>query len=74
MKTSSDFGAQGEPPSHPELLDWLAAEYRDSGWDTKRFVKRLLMTDAFRRDARQPAEERAKDPENRLLSRGPRFQ
>jgi hypothetical protein len=73
VKTSADFGAQGEPPSHPELLEWLAAEYRDSGWDTKRFVKRLLMTDAFRRDARQSPAERAKDPENRLLSRGPRF-
>jgi hypothetical protein len=73
VKTSSDFGAQGEPPSHPELLDWLAAEYRASGWDTKKFVKLLVTSEAFRRDARQTPEARAKDPENRLLARGPRF-
>jgi hypothetical protein len=72
VKTSSDFGTQGESPSHPELLDWLAAEYRD-GWDTKRLVKLMLISEAFRRDSRQSAETRARDPENRLLSRGPRF-
>ncbi|HEY1186877.1 MAG TPA: PSD1 and planctomycete cytochrome C domain-containing protein [Gemmata sp.] len=72
VKTSSDFGSQGEPPSHPELLDWLATEYR-SHWDTKKLVKLLLTTEAFKRDASQPPEARAKDPENRLLSRGPRF-
>jgi hypothetical protein len=73
VRTSSDFGSQGEPPSHPELLDWLAAEYRETGWDTKRFVKMLVMSEAFRRDARQAPTDRAKDPDNRLLSRGPRF-
>jgi len=73
VRTSSDFGSQGEPPSHPELLDWLAAEYRESGWDTKRFVKMLMMTDAFRRDARQSPADRAKDLENRLLARSLRF-
>lgn len=72
VKTSDDFGTQGALPSHPELLDWLASEYR-SHWDTKKFVKLLLMSDAFRRDARQSPELRARDPENRLLSRGPRF-
>ncbi|HVL11311.1 MAG TPA: PSD1 and planctomycete cytochrome C domain-containing protein [Gemmata sp.] len=72
VKTSGDFGTQGELPSHPELLDWLASEYRKD-WDTKRFVKLLVTSDAFRRDSRQPPAERAKDPENRLLSRGPRF-
>ncbi|MFM8271739.1 MAG: PSD1 and planctomycete cytochrome C domain-containing protein, partial [Gemmata sp.] len=72
VRTSDDFGAQGEPPSHPELLDWLAAEYA-SRWDTKKFVKMLVMTDAFKRDAAQPPAVRAKDPANRLLSRGPRF-
>jgi hypothetical protein len=73
VKTSYDFGAQGEPPSHPELLDWLASEYRESGWDTKKLVKLLVMSDAFRRDARQTPDLRAKDPDNRLLARGPRF-
>src|SRR5437868_14894693 len=65
VKTSGDFGTQGQPPSHPELLDWLAAEYRDGGWDTKKFVKMLVTSEAFRRDARQSPELRAKDPENR---------
>jgi hypothetical protein len=73
VRTSADFGTQGEPPSHPELLDWLATEYRDRGWDTKRLVKMLVMSDTFRRDSRQTAEDRGKDPPNRWLARGPRF-
>jgi hypothetical protein len=72
VKTADDFGTQGALPSHPELLDWLAAEYR-SHWDTKKLVKLIVTSDAFRRDARQSPAERAKDPDNRLLSRGPRF-
>jgi hypothetical protein len=73
VKTSFDFGAQGEPPSHPELLDWLAAEFRESGWDVKKFMKTLLLSDAFRSGAKLTPEVRAKDPANRLLARGPRF-
>ncbi|HSQ55253.1 MAG TPA: DUF1553 domain-containing protein, partial [Gemmata sp.] len=72
VKTSGDFGTQGELPSHPELLDWVASEYRKD-WDTKRLVKLLVMSAAFRRDSKQSASERAKDQDNRLLSRGPRF-
>ncbi len=73
VRTSGDFGTQGELPSHPELLDWLATEYRDNGWDTRKIVKLIVMSDAFRRSAQQPESARAKDLENRLLSRGPRF-
>ena len=73
VKTSDDFGAQGEPPSHPELLDWLAVQYREVGWNTKEFVKQMLLSAAFRQDARVAPEVLAKDPENRLYARGPRF-
>jgi hypothetical protein len=73
VRTSADFGSQGEAPSHPELLDWLADEYRQTGWDTKKLVKLLLLTETFRRSAKFAPEIRAKDPENRLLGRGPRM-
>jgi hypothetical protein len=72
VKTSGDFGSQGEPPSHPELLDWLAAEFAET-WDVKKAVRLMLTSAAFKRDAAQSPADRAKDPENRLLSRGPRF-
>jgi hypothetical protein len=73
VKTSEDFGAQGEPPSHPELLDWLAVQFRDDGWDVKRFMKRLVMSATYRQSARVTPDRLAKDPANRFLSRGPRF-
>jgi hypothetical protein len=73
VKTSEDFGLQGEPPSHPDLLDWLAAEYRASGWDTRHMVRLLVTSRAFRRASPATPEQLAADPENRLLSRGPRF-
>jgi hypothetical protein len=73
VKTSEDFGLQGEPPSHPDLLDWLAAEYRASGWNTRHMVRLLVTSRAFRRASSATPEQLAADPENRLLSRGPRF-
>ena len=73
VKTSYDFGTQGEPPSHPELLDWLAVTYRENGWDTKALVKMLVTSAAFRQDTHLTPELLRRDPENRLYARGPRF-
>ena len=73
VKTSEDFGLQGEAPSHPELLDWLACEYRDGGWDTRRMVQLIVTSRAFLRSAVVEPAQLAADPENRLLARGPRI-
>ena len=73
VRTSGDFGTMGESPSHPELLDWLAVEFRESGWDMKKFFKLLVTSATYRQAALATAEKREKDPQNRLLSRGPRF-
>jgi hypothetical protein len=73
VKTAEDFGSQGEAPSHPELLDWLAVEFMDSGWDVKA-MQRLLVTSAtYRQSSKVTPEQMQKDPANRLLSRGPRL-
>jgi len=72
VKTSGDFGLQGELPSHPELLDWLAFDFMQNGWDVKRLVKKIVMSATYRQRAFQDEKYRSKDPENIYLSRGPR--
>ena len=73
VRTSEDFGVQGEQPSHPELLDWLAVDFVKSGWDNKRFLKQIVMSSTYQQSSRVTQEKLAADPENRLLARGPRF-
>jgi hypothetical protein len=73
VKTSEDFGLQGERPSHPELLDWLAIEFVESGWDVKALVRSIVMSGTYRQSSQSSPENRERDPENRRLSRGPRF-
>jgi hypothetical protein len=73
VKTAEDFGSQGEPPFHPELLDWLATELAGSGWDVRALVKKMVLSAAYRQSSRATPEKLSRDPENRLLSRGPRY-
>ena len=73
VATPEDFGAQGELPSHPKLLDWLARELVDSGWDVKHIWRLMVMSATYRQSSDAPAELHARDPDNVLLARGPRF-
>lgn len=70
--TSEDFGSQGMLPSHPELLDWLAVELRDNRWSLKHLTKTIVMSAAYRQSSRVTPEKLERDPDNRLISRGPR--
>ncbi|MEY2881041.1 MAG: hypothetical protein RLZZ15_3421 [Verrucomicrobiota bacterium] len=72
VKTADDFGAQGEQPSHPELLDWLAVEFVESGWDVKRLHRLIVTSATYRQTSRVTPALHERDPENRLLARGPR--
>jgi hypothetical protein len=72
VRTSEDFGSQGELPSHPQLLDWLAVELMDHGWSLKQLTKTIVTSAAYRQSSRITPEKLEIDPENRLLSRGPR--
>ncbi|BCX47572.1 DUF1553 domain-containing protein [Haloferula helveola] len=73
VKTSEDFGSQAELPSHPELLDWLAVEFIDSGWDTKALYRLIATSHTFRQSSKSNSVLNELDPENRLLARGPRY-
>jgi len=73
VETAEDFGAQGERPSHPELLDWLASELIRVGWDVKAIQKTIVMSATYRQSSKDSLVKRKKDPQNRLLARGPRL-
>ncbi|MFM8984839.1 MAG: DUF1553 domain-containing protein [Planctomycetia bacterium] len=73
VRSSGDVGTTGELPSHPELLDWLAVEFRERGWDVKNLFRLMVTSAAYRQSAAVTPEKLAKDRDNRLLSRGPRF-
>jgi hypothetical protein len=72
VRTLDDFGYQGEPPTHPELLDWLALEFVERGWSVKKLHRLIVTSATYRQSSRVTPELLAKDPENRLLARGPR--
>jgi cytochrome c553 len=73
VKTANDFGLQGDSPTHPELLDWLAANFRDNGWDIRATVRLMVTSAAFRRSSATSPALFQSDPDNRLYARGPRF-
>ncbi len=72
VKSVEDFGSQGEWPSHPDLLDWLAVEFMESGWDVKRLVKTIVLSGTYRQSSDVSKDLAERDPENLLLARGPR--
>jgi hypothetical protein len=73
VETQEDFGSQGTPPTHPELLDWLAVQFRDRGWSMKGVLKTIVLSATYRQSSRSTPELSKLDPNNRLLARGPRF-
>jgi hypothetical protein len=71
VATTENFGVQGAPPSHPELLDWLARDFVNSGWDVKALLKKIVLSATYRQDSKWRPDLRETDPENALLARGP---
>jgi hypothetical protein len=73
VRTTEDFGAQGAPPTHPQLLDWLAVEFVESGWDVKQLLRTIVTSHVYRQSSRLTPELDSRDPANRLLARAPRL-
>ena len=73
VETAEDFGSQGKQPTHPQLLDWLAVDFRESGWDVRRLQKLIVMSATYRQSSKLSRALTQKDPSNQLLARGPRF-
>ena len=71
VKTTEDFGVQGDKPSHPELLDWLAVDFRENGWDMHKLLKKMVLSATYRQSSK--VSNQGNDPDNRFLSHGPRF-
>jgi hypothetical protein len=74
VRTPEDFGSQGQPPTHPELLDWLADDFVRGGWDVRRTLRQIVLSSTYRQDSTASADLRRADPGNRLLARGPAYQ
>lgn len=73
VETSEEFGSQGELPSHPDLLDWLAVEFQEGGWDMKKLLRKIVLSATYRQSSKTSPQRYGADPYNRTLSRGPRF-
>ncbi len=73
VETSEDFGIRGAPPTHPDLLDWLALEFMDRGWSTKEMIRLIVLSSTYRQSSKVAPDLYNRDPYNRLLARGPRF-